>query len=90
MSTPVAGMTSAELEAVIRNAVRVELNTAGLRIDGLDHQDEARKDFIFLRKIRTAMEGASAKVGGAVLMAMVTGLIWLFWVGATALFGRGN
>jgi hypothetical protein len=83
-------MTSAELEDVVRKAVRVELNAAGLRVDNVDHQQEAIKDFLFLRRLRTALDGASAKVGGAVLMTMVSGLIWLIWVGASALFGRGN
>lgn len=89
-TTPVIAMTSAELEEVVRAAVRSELSLVGLRLDNRDHQDEARKDLVFVRKFRLSAEGATSKVGAAVLVAMVTGLVWLFWSGATALLGRGN
>jgi hypothetical protein len=64
------GFTDAQL-AQIRSAFREELADAGLRIDGAEHQDEAREDFRFLRRLRLAFDGASNKVGTAVLTAVI-------------------
>ncbi|WP_157038033.1 MULTISPECIES: hypothetical protein [Chelativorans] len=49
-------------------------------------QDEAREDFRFLRRLRLAMDGATSKVGGAVLLAIVSGVLWLLWIGFQAIF----
>lgn len=82
----ISAMTSEQLETLIRKAIRDELNESGLRIDDADHQFEAREDFRFLRKLRKALDGASSKIGMAVLMALVSGIIWLFVSGIGTIF----
>lgn len=57
--------------AQLRAAMREELADAGLRLDGVEHQDEAREDFRFLRRLRRLFNGASQRIGSAIL----TGLI---------------
>ena len=81
MSRRLPPMTDVDLEKLVRKAVRDELNDAGLRLDDADHQYEARADFMFLRKIRLSFDGASRKVGATVLVAIVSGLLWLLWQG---------
>src|SRR5690606_14507224 len=79
-------MTSDELAAIVRKAVRDELNDAGLRLDDANHQFEAREDFRFLRKLRQSFHGASSKIGATVLVALVSGVLWLIWIGFQAIF----
>nr|DAF83388.1 MAG TPA: hypothetical protein [Caudoviricetes sp.] len=74
-----------ELKRIVKEAVREELSAAGLRIDEPEHQFEAREDFRFLRNFRQALAGISSKVGAAVILAMVSGLLWLLWAGVQAL-----
>lgn len=57
--------------AQIRAAMREELADAGLRLDGADHQDEAREDFRFLRRLRLTWDGSTRRVGTAVLTALI-------------------
>lgn len=64
------GFTDQQL-AQIRAAMREELADAGLRLDGADHQDEAREDFRFLRRLRLTWDGSTRKVGTAVLTALI-------------------
>ena len=61
----------AQLTDVIRTAVREELADAGLRIDGEAHQDAAKEDFRFLRKLRNTWDWAVTKIGNAVLLAAI-------------------
>lgn len=75
-----------EIEAIVRGAVRDEFEAVGLRVDDSDHQDEARSDFNFLRKLRKAVDGTASKVGSAIILALVSGLLWLLWVGIQAAF----
>lgn len=81
-------MTADELKSLIRDAVREEFRDAGLRVDAAEHQDEAREDFRFLRRMRNAFDGAAAKIGYTILVAVAGGVIWLvtqglnFWRGA--------
>lgn len=79
-------LTGPEIEKIVRHAVREELADAGLRLHDEDHQDEARLDFLFLRRIRTAYSGAASKVGGAVILSLTTGAIWLLWAGIQTLW----
>lgn len=60
-----------QFEDIVRKAIRDELGSAGLRVDEANHVDEARKDFMFLRKIRGTWESAVNKVGNAVLFGLV-------------------
>ncbi|MBN9347134.1 MAG: hypothetical protein J0I48_13195 [Devosia sp.] len=45
---------SSEQLAQLRAVFREELADAGLRIDGADHVDEARRDFMFLPEVARA------------------------------------
>jgi len=62
---------SEEQIAQIRAAFRVEWGAAGLRLDDPAHQDEAREDFRFLRRLRLNWDGAVNKTGNAVLIAII-------------------
>lgn len=70
----------------IREAFRAELGAAGLRIDGAEQQDEARKDFLFMRRFRMSWEGAAAKIGNAILygaigvLAVIIGSGFWTWI----------
>jgi len=73
-----------QIEAVVRRAVREEISEAGLRIDGPDYVDMAREDFRFLRKLRTGIDGLAAKIGWALITALLGGVVWLLTLGANA------
>jgi len=75
-------MTADELELLIRKTFREELDRAGLRLDAPEHQDAAREDFRFIRRMRLAFDGAASKIGYAILTAFVGGFIWLIVQGA--------
>jgi hypothetical protein len=78
----------AQLEGVVRKAVREEMGDFGLRVDGPDHIDQAREDFRFMRRLRKAVDGVASKVGIAVIMAILGAVLWLvnsgmnFWKGS--------
>lgn len=85
---PVSSMTEDELSALMRSAVRAEFSAAGLRVDEPEDQDEAKEDFRFLRRVRRGIDGASGKIGGALILALVSGFLWLVWTGFQALVGK--
>lgn len=62
----------------LRQVMREELADAGLRLDGPDHQDAAREDFRFLRRLRIGIDSVAAKIGWAIILAIVSGTIWVF------------
>src|SRR5689334_19122671 len=64
------GFTDEQI-AQIRAAFRQELADAGLRLDDAEHQDLAREDFRFLRRLRISWDGAVNQVGNAVLLALI-------------------
>lgn len=66
-----------QLETTVRKAVREEMADAGLRLDDGDHQDEARRDFMFLRSLRKGVNGTAAKIGWLVIAAVCGAVIWL-------------
>lgn len=74
------GFTPEQL-AQIRTAMREELADAGLRLDGADHQDEAREDFRFLRRLRHTWDGTTKKIGTAVLTALIGFALIIFGSG---------
>lgn len=82
----VASMTEDEMIKVIRAAVRAEFSAAGMRVDAPADVDSAREDFRFLRKFRLWFEGSSSKVGGAIILAVVSGIVWLMVIGAQVFF----
>lgn len=73
----------AQLKLLIREAIREESADAGLRIDG-EHQDDAREDYRFLRRLRKGVDGAAAKIGLAVIAAFIGGILWLLNLGIQA------
>lgn len=66
-----------QLKQAVREAVQEELADAGLRLDDASHQDQAREDFRFLRRLRQGVDGTAAKIGWLVIAAFVGGVIWL-------------
>jgi hypothetical protein len=80
------GFTPEQLDQ-LRGVMRDELGDAGLRIEGAEHQDEAREDFRFLRKLRKAFDGISTQVGRSILLgaigvlAVIIGLGFWRWIG---------
>jgi hypothetical protein len=77
----------AQIDATVRRAVREEMADAGLRLDDATHQDEAREDFRFVRRLRKGVDGTAAKIGWLVIAALCGGLIWIFSLGLN--FWRG-
>lgn len=80
----------AQLTDAIRSAVREELADAGLRLDGADHQDDARRDFMFIRSLRKAVNGTAAKVGWAIIAALISAVFWLVNSGLDVWRGVGK
>lgn len=70
-----------QIEAVIRKVLREEFKDIGLRVDSEDQQAELREDFRHLRMWRQAMNGFASKVGWAVILSILGGLIWIFTQG---------
>ena len=67
----------AQLALVVKEAVREELADSGLRLDGADHIDEARRDFMFLRSLRRGVNGTAAKIGWFYIAAVLGAVVWL-------------
>jgi len=80
-SRKVSAMTEDELVTVVRNAVRDEFSAAGLRVDTPDNQDAVREDMRFLRRIRQRTDAVANKIGMAIILAIVSGLVWLIMQG---------
>lgn len=68
----------------IRAAMREELADAGLRLDDAKHQDEAREDFRFLRRLRRGLDGYSSKIGWLVIAAILGVVFSLVTLGIEA------
>ena len=80
----------AQLTAAIRAAVREELADAGLRLDDSDHQDAAKEDFRFLRRLRIGLDGVASKIGWAIIAAIISGMLWLVNSGLDVWRGTGK
>ena len=70
------GFTTAQLEQ-LRVLFREELADAGLRIDDPEHVDDARRDFMFLRSLRQALNGTASKIGWFFIAAILAAIVWL-------------
>lgn len=77
------GFTEQQL-GQIRAAMREELADAGLRLESSDQQDEARRDFMFLRWLRTGVNGVAMAIGWLFIAAFCGGIIWLVNAGLNA------
>lgn len=73
----------------LRQLFREELANAGLRIDEPEHQDAAREDFRFLRRLRLAWDAAGQRVGNAVLLAFVGVLATIIGLGFWTWLSQG-
>lgn len=71
----------AQLRLAIKEGVEEAFADAGLRIDEGDNQDAARRDFMFLRTLRTGVNGTAAKIGWLVIAAIFAGFVWLMQAG---------
>lgn len=74
----------AQLSTVVKAAVREELADAGLRLDDASHQDEAREDFRFVRRLRQGVNGMAAKVGWVCIAAALSGVVYIIGLGMNA------
>ena len=72
----------------LRTIFREELADAGLRLDDAEHQDAAKEDFRFLRRLRLTWDGAAGKVGNAVLGGLVTVLLAIIGAGFWTWFSQ--
>lgn len=83
-----AEIIDAAVKRAMAPAIRAELKDAGLRLDGDANQTAAAQDFQFVRRVRTMFESASAKIGGAIILAVVAGIASLFVYGAKAFLAK--
>lgn len=67
----------AQLQLAMKEVLREEMADAGLRLDGADHVDEARRDYMFLRALRRGVNGTAAKIGWFVIAAFLGAIAWL-------------
>jgi hypothetical protein len=81
-----AEIVDAAVKRAMAPAIRAELKDAGLRLDGDVNQTAAAADFQFVRRFRLMFEGASSKIGGAIILAFVSGIVWLIVIGSQAFF----
>ncbi|HTN63511.1 MAG TPA: hypothetical protein VL147_18480 [Devosia sp.] len=70
-----------EQMAQLRSIMTDVLADAGLRVEEPDQQDEARRDFMFLRAFRRAVNGIAGKIGWVVIAAGCGAVIWLVNLG---------
>lgn len=57
--------------AQLRSVLVDVLGDAGLRLDEASHEDEAREDFRFLRRLRKSFDGASTQIGRSMLLGVI-------------------
>lgn len=67
----------AQLKLAMTEVLREEMADAGLRLDGADHVDEARRDYMFLRSLRKGVNGTAAKIGWFFIAAVLGAVVWL-------------
>ncbi len=65
------------IEDACRDAVRTELENAGLLVNEADHREAAREDFRFVRKLRLRFDKTGNAIGNAVLLAFGTVVVAL-------------
>jgi hypothetical protein len=79
---------SPEQLAQLKKVFREALEDVGLRTDGPDHIEEARRDFMFVRSFRRGITGTASKIGWSVIVAVLGLVFWLvtqglnFWKGS--------
>lgn len=84
----VVSISREELEAMMERAVVNGLADAGLFIEETEDRKEARADFTFVRRMRKAFDNASARIGGAIILAVVGGIVFLLGAGFKVFLGK--
>lgn len=77
-----------QLEAIVEKGVRKGFADAGLRIDDGADEDEARKDFAFIRAVRRTLGGWATSLGWFIILSVLTTIVWLVTQGLN--FWRGQ
>lgn len=72
----------AQIKSVMRDVLREELSSAGLRMDSQDHKDDAREDFRFLRRIRTFADAFARGIGMWIIAGSLGILGWILTTAA--------
>ena len=67
----------AQLKLAMKEVMREDMADAGLRLDGADHVDEARRDYMFLRSLRKGVDGTAAKIGWFFIAAVLGAIVFL-------------
>lgn len=76
------------IEDAVTKSVHKAFFDAGLTLAEEEHVMEARRDFAFLRSLRQSTDGVASKIGMAVIMAMLSGVLLATWTGFKALAGK--
>jgi hypothetical protein len=77
-------ISKVELAAIVRTAIREELHAVGLRADDANQVDEARKDFLLMRRMRTFTGSLANKIVLTLVVALVGGLATIVGLGVQA------
>jgi hypothetical protein len=78
----------AQLEAIVEKGVRKGFADAGLRIDDGASEDEARRDFAFVRGLRRTLGGWATSLGWFIILTVLGSIVWLVTQGLT--FWKGQ
>jgi hypothetical protein len=81
-------VTREELRALIREAIREELIIVGLHAATPEQAEEARQDFAFVRFMRRTRDTMGRAIANAILLALVSGVAGLLWLGFRAKVGQ--
>jgi len=87
VTTPIT-ISKDDLEEIVKNAVQQAFRDVGLHTDEAEHLEDARADIRFLRRLRLSVDGLASKIGTAIILALVTGLITLIGLGARSFIGK--
>lgn len=86
----VVTISKADLRGMIRETLREELRAVGFRTDDAAHSEQLRDDIRFAGRLRSAVEGTASKIGMAIVLAIVGGLVFLVQLGASHLMRGGS
>lgn len=81
-------ISSEQLREVIRETIRDELTACGILMTTSADKLEAQADARFLRQWRKNFDAVVTKVGSAVILAIVGGVIALVTLGFNVKFGK--
>lgn len=88
MSEPTITLTESQIKSIVKAALDEHFERLGINTEDVDDRLAAQRDFMFLRRIRVMLEQISAKVGSAVILAVVGGFIALLMAGFNLKFGK--